>query len=114
MSATRTAARITQDDLAEFADAALGVILQHGTRRPSVEIELDLWNAFQKAYRREHRLARWLPVEGTRRPSRHELMAALARAAFAVALKSGVPAEGLHELEIDLLFAFGTSSALVA
>jgi hypothetical protein len=114
MSATRTAARLTQDELAQFNDDALQVILQHGTHQPSVEVELDLWNALQEAYRREHRHARWLSLAGARRPSRQNVLAALARAAFAVALDAGVPEEGLRELEIDLLFAFGGTAVLVA
>src|SRR5262245_26372853 len=98
--------RLTQDDLARLNDAALEVILRHGTSRPSVEVELDLWRSLNQAHRNEYRMAKWLRLTGAHTPSRQEILSSLAASAFRVALDSGAAADELLEIELDLLFAF--------
>ena len=108
MSALLTArpgVELSPDDLARLTEAALEVILRHGVGRPSVEVELDLWDALNRTYRSERRLARWLSLTNAQAPSRQKVLSTLAGVAFAVATDAGAGREDLLRLELDLLFA---------
>ena len=106
MSATTAASKLTRDDLARLTDAALEVILHHGTPRASIDVELDLWRSLSAAHHSEYRMAKWLRLTGERVPSRQEILSSLAASAFQVALDSGAAADQPLEIELDLLFAF--------
>src|SRR5437879_4039454 len=95
---------LTEGDLGRLHEAALEVILNHGVRDRSIDVELDLWHAFEQTLRPQGRLARWLGLSRPAILSRKQRLDVLARAAVEVARKhlSGEPGILLH---LDLLFA---------
>jgi hypothetical protein len=95
---------LNEIDLGRLYDAALDVILAQRVRGRSIDVEVDLWHAFEQACRRENRLTRWLRLGGPRAASRQDQLTALARAALEVARKHLVLGANI-ELELDLLFA---------
>jgi hypothetical protein len=97
-------ATLTEIDLGRLYDAALDVILTHRVRSRSIDVEMDLWHAFEQAIHRENRLTRWLRLGGPRAATRQDRLADLARAALEVAQKHLVFEPGV-EVEVDLLFA---------
>lgn len=106
VSTARPSTRLTQNDLAHLTEAALEVILGHHVDRPSIDVELALWNALNTAHEKASRPPRWRLLAGGRTPSRQDVLATLAAAAFQVAVDSGVDPTDLLETELDLLFAF--------
>jgi hypothetical protein len=102
----RPAAPLSKDDLARLTEAALDVILQHGTVHPSVDLELDLWRALNRAHDAETRMTKWRRLTGARIPSRQELLSSLVATAYQVALGSGADSSDLPGIAQDLLFAF--------
>jgi hypothetical protein len=81
-----------QELVAELTDVALHVAFGDGVRGPSVEVEVDLWRALDRAVQS-------VPARGQARPG--DLSAGWSDAAYRVALGHGL-SRPFHELELDL------------
>src|SRR5262245_57674158 len=79
--------------LSDLNDTALEVIMAHGTRTTSIDVELELWAVLNETFAREG---------GGRGDT---VLAALADAAYQVALRSGTGGSFL-EVELTLWKAF--------
>jgi hypothetical protein len=80
------------DDLgAELAEAAYPVVLRHGARGSSVDVELDVWRAIRRVLRTTDREA-------------PDLLAELASAVYGVALRHGFR-DSFVDVELDLWHA---------
>jgi hypothetical protein len=82
--------------VAELTDVALRVAVGDGVRGPSVEVEVDLWRALDRAVRR--------PATARARPWMEDLSAGWAEAAYHAALGHGLT-RPFPELELDLWMA---------
>ena len=80
--------------LSDLNDAALRVIMGHGARTPSVEVEVELWGALNETLAAE---------DGHH--NGETVLASLADAAYQIALRSGADSPFV-EVELDLWKAF--------
>jgi hypothetical protein len=77
---------------AELAEAAYPVVLEHGVKSPSVDVELDVWRAIRGALRKG--------------AARDEVLAGVSDAAYRAALRHGLKGSFL-DLELHLWNALG-------
>jgi hypothetical protein len=85
--------------VAELSEAALRVAARHHVHGPSVDQELDLWHALDRAVHEREKEGRWSGA------GKEDVVAELTDAAYQVALDHGFPGSFL-DLELNLGRAF--------
>jgi hypothetical protein len=100
-----TSDKLVDEYAAELAEAAYPVVLKHGVRGTSVDVELGVWRAIRDVLQKGRR-AKGKDVSSRPSPIREDLLAEVSTAAYQVALNQGLKGPFL-DLELRLWDALG-------